>query len=1036
MRKPKALFIIFFVLFLLTLPFICHAYDTDLYVLATTVDVPPNVLIILDNSRSMDQVMSGDTYAPATDYSVYVPAGVTIYPRTAVYIRSGNNWVLTTIACPTLQTLLDTYGRAISFTGCGYTKKEFQIGNYRNFLNAESGPGGSRPRFGLAHAAVISYMNTTSNVNFKVMAFRHTVDVQQVDGTEYVFGDARDDALGVDGGEIVTDVPNLKNLNWSPLAETLYEAGLYFKGGNSAITGTTYPAPFTPGSPVQRTCQKNYILIISDGVPTKDSDPRLLSELGAATDLDPDGPAGPLTPNGAIELNEVAKYLYNINLNSSTISIKQNIKTYTITFTLGQPLMEDTAHKGGGDHFYVHSSQSFDVSFTKFISAILAESTSYVAPVVPISQMERTSSGNQMYLAMFKPTEKNFWRGNIKKYCIATKNSSGQIIDCSGSVVSDTTVQFADILDANGLRVIDSDNKIKNTAQSYWSLSPDGPNADSGGVGEKLLEIEPSARQIYTYFGTNPIISTPNAFNTTNITPELLGLMVGDETGKNNLVNFIRGYDSYSQNEINPQGPTYKKDWILGSFIHSRPVVIHYGNAYSRRTVVYAGANDGMLHAFDDSDGRELWGFIPQNLLGSLKDLTGALLNPGTPPSFVDGAPKAYIQWNSSNTDITSAILIFGERRGGNRYIALDITNPDSPQFLWEIGPDGVRNSTYTLAPSTDYGQLGQTWSTPIIGKIKLKEGLNVVDKWVAFVGGGYHINQDDEPPALSQDPNGNAVYIIDISNGNRIWGFSATDNAAMKHCIPSDVARIDATGDGYIDRVYVSDVLGQIWRFDIGDPDKTTWSGHIMFDSNQGESVKRKVFYPPEVTLETGYDWLFIGTGDREHPKNITKMNRLYGIKDKGAATLYESNLYDVTSGITDPATFYSKEGWYIKLGTNLGEKSLSNAVIFYGVVYYTTFQPGLDPTDPCYLSEGIARLYAVDYKTGNAVFNLDGSLDGAVSISDRSMVTGVSIPSGVIITFIGGETVAYAGVEVGVIKPPVPTSKTIYPVNWRIVF
>lgn len=759
----------------------------------------------------------------------------------------------------------------------------------------------------------------------------------------------------------------------------------------------------------------------------KDGDPRLLSSLGTAADLN---------GNGTIELNEVAKYLYNIDLNGGTSKIKQNIKTYSIGFTFGHPLLVETARKGGGEYFYVHSSQSFEVSFTKFITAILAESTSYVAPVVPISQMERTSSGNQMYLAMFKPTEKNFWRGNIKKYCIASKNSSGQIIDCSGNVVSDTTVKFADILDANGLPVIDSQNKIKNTAQSYWSTTPDGQNADAGGVGEKLLQIEPSARRIYTYFGSNPIISNPNAFDTLNITPELLGLPPGDDLGRNNLVNFIRGYDSYYENEINPQGPGNKKDWILGSFIHSRPVVIHYGQTYSRRSVVYAGANDGMLHAFEDSTGQELWAFIPQNLLGTLKNLTGALPNPGAPPFFVDGAPKAYIQWNSSNTDITSAILIFGERRGGNRYIALNITNPDSPQFLWEISPEGVRNSSYTLTPSTAYAQLGQTWSTPIIGKVRLKEGSNVVDKWVAFIGGGYDINQDGEPPALNADPNGNAVYIIDISNGNRIWSFSITDNAAMKNCIPSDVARIDTTGDGYIDRFYVSDVLGQIWRFDIGDPE-SPWSGRLLFDCNQGESLKRKIFYPPEVTLETGYDWVFIGTGDREHPKNTTKTNKLYAIKDKSTATtLNENNLYDVTSGITDPATIYSKEGWYIKLGSNLGEKCLSNTVIFYGVVYYTTFQPGLDPSDACYLSEGTARLYAVNYKTGNAVFNLDGSLDGAISINDRSMVTGVSIPSGVIITFIGGETVAYAGVEVGVIKPPVPTSKTIYPVNWKIVF
>ncbi|MEI9476045.1 MAG: PilC/PilY family type IV pilus protein, partial [Deltaproteobacteria bacterium] len=388
-------------------------------------------------------------------------------------------------------------------------------------------------------------------------------------------------------------------------------------------------------------------------------------------------------------------------------------------------------------------------------------------------------------------------------------------------------------------------------------------------------------------------------------------------------------------------------------------------------------------------------------------------------------------------------ILIFGERRGGDRYIALDITVPATPKFLWEIDPS---------IPESVYKELGQSWSTPQIGKIK----YGTDDKWVAFIGGGYDSNQDNDPIA-GPDLKGRGVYAVDVLTGVKVWRYSYAEDASMTYSIPSDISRVDINGDGYIDRLYVGDMGGRMWRFDVGDSNTANWAGKIIFKANGVSSDQRKIFYPPDVTLErdsVDYEMIFFGTGDREHPKEATTFNRIYAVKDKNPSTsLTESDLVNVTDDLLqDPDTSGSvkdqikaqlqlKSGWYIILDLNLGEKVLSPPVVFYKTAYFTTFTPtfGTGTADPCYVGEGQARIYVLRYDTGNAALNLDLSNDAGGPIvrrSDRTGVIGTAMPSGVIITFMGGVAVGYAGVGGGVYTPMLPSTKSLIPINWRIVF
>jgi type IV pilus assembly protein PilY1 len=612
--------------------------------------------------------------------------------------------------------------------------------------------------------------------------------------------------------------------------------------------------------------------------------------------------------------------------------------------------------------------------------------------------MEKTTAGNYVYLALFKPTASAFWRGNIKKLGIADEDDT---------VLS---IKRGDILDSNGNKATDGMGEILDTSVSYWNTTEDGGETDMGGVGEILLNRS-TERQIYSilcgdHTHHQPFTHGHNAFAKTNdsrIPPALFG--VSNDTERDKIIDFVHGFDAYDQDgDLNT---TEKREWILGAFLHSRPTVIHYDATTS---VIFAGANDGMLHAFLDSDGSELWAFIPPEFLGRLKDLTR--IDTNRPEYFVDGAPSTVIIDANGDGDISEqdgdkAILIFGERRGGGTYWGIDVTDPTdplAPSALWKI------DNT-----DPDFLELGQTWSTPTIAH--LANGLTV-----AIFGAGYDLNRDTD---TAPDVVGRGVYIVDVLTGDLVWKYTFDDDPLMDSSIPSDITTVDANDNGYVDRLYVGSLSGKIWRFDVPGTDSTQWTAKIIYNG------ERKIFYQPDVLFEDGYEILVWGTGDRANPKRKDFVNRIYMLKDRDVSGLTESDLVDVTDS---EDTLTTANGWYIRLNTNLGEKVLAAPVTFFGASYLTTFTPGEgDETDPCYLSEGTATLYGLDYKNGNPLIDLDGDPE---TDPVRSISIGSSIPSGIVITLIKGWGIGLVGVSGGIYNQDLAHRHGITRIYWRELF
>ncbi|MBI5901902.1 MAG: hypothetical protein HZB84_00225 [Deltaproteobacteria bacterium] len=1042
--------------------------DTSIYGVSTAT-IQPNVLIILDNSGSMSgTVNDGTSYNSGTIYAAtnncWSGSTQVSCASNTVYRSVSGKWnfyisnVDTGVSCATAKNSLKgasgLYNGKLKSTGvCTTPTGSFALGNYVNWYSVH----GPRPKMDIAKEVLANLINSTDGVKFGLMIFNsnnpdNTANVEggHIAGVGDGYGysgyqayvkdmDAIFSGTTTNRTALVNTVNNITPSTWTPLAETLFEAMRYYQGAATAFPSAN--ASITYATPIEYSCQKNYIILITDGMSTHDNN-AVLRTICSNGDCDGDGqdPGNPGS-NGTDYLDDVAKYLYDTDLLTDGVDPKttgkQNVITHTIGFGLtgadadAVALLTNAAYNGGGNYYLASSTSGLSESLRQILATIIEDNTSFVAPVVPVSPENRTFSGSRIYMGFFKPQTDGFWYGNLKKYGIDGTNA---------------------IVDKNGSAATNADGSIKDNAVSYWSSAADGGNVDQGGVGAQLL-TRATARSIYTYTGTSTLLTdATNAFTTANAAITYTLLNVADATAKNNLVNYVHGYDAYDDdgNGIT----TEKRGWIMGDILHSKPLVVNYTSftmaqetdCSVNKTMIYVGSNDGMLHAFRDCDGSELWAFIPQDLLPNLQYLHGT-----THSYYVDSSPVAYTYDANNDGTIDGAagdktVLMFGERRGGGYYYAIDVSDPFSPRYLWRLSS--------TVSPSgtnTDYSELGESWSEPVMGKILTQVSGVDTTKIVAFIGAGYDNTAEDAQPTLTSTK-GRGVYAVEIAtlsgatpyftnSGYKVWGYTTTQNSSLTRSIPSQLSVIDTDGNGYTDRVYAPDVGAYIWRFDVGDKLTSNWTGRRVFQSNPGAdaSTDRKMFYRPSVTLEIGYEMLYFGTGDREHPVDTSVVDRLYAVKDKGQTTAKsESNLTDATTAASVSIT--NTYGWYIKLNVNSGEKDLATASVINKTVYFTTYTPSGSTSSVCSAdNRGTARFYAMSYLTAEAAYDYDtgNDVNGVVTkgATDRSKTIGTGIPSGMVTVMSANGVSAIVGTGGALVTPAISDRGSSVPTYWREV-
>ena len=516
--------------------------------------------------------------------------------------------------------------------------------------------------------------------------------------------------------------------------------------------------------------------------------------------------------------------------------------------------------------------------------------------------------------------------------------------------------------------------------------------AGEQGTGEIVLPVDTTGQYVRVQLaGDNATLSLAEV--------QVFGARQSEEVlaEKQNIINWARGMDVKDENE---DGDTSENRYHMGDPLHSRPVIVNYGGTASDPdSVVFVGTNEGYLHAIDIKDGVEEFAFMPQELINNLEPLYEN--KPGADKVYgMDGDLTVWANDVNNNGAIEAdggdhAYLYAGMRRGGSKYYALDVSDRADPKFLFSI-------------PESDpaaFAELGQSWSKPILSSIRVS---STEIKKVLIFAGGYDVSQD-EKSTTAPDTTGRAIYIVDAEKGTVLW--SAQPNgvaggttrlfADMQYSIPSDI-RVVTNEDGLASQLYVGDMGGQLWRFDIPNDGSTgadIANGGVIARFNEAGEPKgaRRFYHAPDLAFSNfeGERVLNIGIGSgyHAHPLNTAiednfylirypfKATGNYGMKDTTTVAGYRpitmSDLFDTTDNLIGEgdeeeiadaqAELRSAEGWFITMERN-GEKILGSSNTLDHVVRFVSYVPG-NSGNICAPDLGSSTFWRVSLEDGTPV-------------------------------------------------------------------
>ena len=785
-----------------------------------------------------------------------------------------------------------------------------------------------------------------------------------------------------DGG-----TPEIKALaGQSPMAGLMNGALSYYTTVNPASSNGCAP--------------HRYVILVTDGLPTYDLAGRSWPPLGsaAATGYGVSATFSPVD-NSLVSTNDQA--LTDV-ITKLTALNAAGIQTYIVGLGAGvDPSLNHTAAQtltamavagGTGDYFAATDPTSLTNDLQSILGTILAATQSVASVAVNSTGL---STNSVVYQSQFVTSDvEQDWTGNLFAFSV---NSSG-VVD---TLPADALWAAATKLDAqnwvaggtpNGRNIATYDPKVNHGIPFEWNPST---TATSG--------IAPSAA--------------------TTLGPELTTFTA--DTNGQDVLNYLRG--NKSQEKQNG-GQFRNRTHLLGDIVFSNPAYVagpsanNLTSSYlafaaahaSRPPVIYVGANDGMLHAFDAVTGNERFAYIPRGVYGNLINLVSPFYN-SRHLFFVDGSPQvADVQFS----DTTWHSVLFGnEGAGGNSLFAIDVTDPTTLNSEAAV-------ASAVLWDFTDI-DMGLGFANPQLANTSAGTFL--------FAGNGYD-STNEKPFLYALNPQtGASFFKVDLCAA-----VPTACNLAVANGLSSAiVVNTSGQSSAFANMVYAGDLQGNLWRIDISNPIPTSWVVSVVLQARDSLGNPQPITTAPVATLNPKYPQIagtmvFVGTGQLLGINDLsnTQTQSIYGVFDPpaGYATpltrsdLVQQTLSSGTVGTAPPVvvatvtnnavSIPTNKGWYIDLTLNTGERVINPPVIKNGTLIITSTQPS---PNAC-AQGGVSFAYFINFATGSSFTTpqFDANGDGSITVAGDTVGPTHIVPLGVELGagFYAGVTLEHTGV------------------------